>query len=148
MPLVIRMATGAGRQVAAQHSHSLEGWYAHVPGLTVLAPATPQDARDMLLARAARARPGDRLRARRCSTAPRVSSTRTAAPAPIRGAAIRRAGRDVTLVTYGGSLRKALAAAERLAADGVEAEVIDLRALRPLDTATVLGVGRDARTAR
>jgi pyruvate dehydrogenase E1 component beta subunit len=137
VPLVIRMATGAGRQVAAQHSHSLEGWYAHVPGLTVLAPATLQDARDMLLGALHEPDP--------VIVFEHVLLYGTegpldeyATPAPIRGASIRRAGRDVTLVTYGGSFPKTLAAAERLAVEGVEAEVIDLRSLRPLDMTTVL----------
>jgi pyruvate dehydrogenase E1 component beta subunit len=137
VPLVIRMATGAGRQVAAQHSHSLEGWYAHVPGLIVLAPATPQDARDMVLG--ALREPDPVIVFEHVMLyGTEGAFDADAAPAPIRGAAIRRAGGDVTLVTHGGSLQKTLAAAERLAADGVQAEVIDLRALRPLDTATVL----------
>jgi pyruvate dehydrogenase E1 component beta subunit len=138
VPLVIRMATGAGRQVAAQHSHSLEGWYAHVPGLTVLAPATPQDARDMLLG--ALGEPDPVIVFEHVMLyGTEGPFDEEAEPAPIRGASIRRPGRDVTLVTYGGSLQKTLAAAELLAADGIEAEVIDLRALRPLDATTVLG---------
>jgi pyruvate dehydrogenase E1 component beta subunit len=137
VPLVIRMATGAGRQVAAQHSHSLEGWYAHVPGLIVLAPATPQDARDMVLGALRESDPVI-IFEHVMLYGTEGPLDEDATPASIRGASIRRAGRDVTLVTHGGSLHKTLAAAERLAADGVEAEVIDLRALRPLDTATVL----------
>jgi len=137
VPLVVRMATGAGRQVAAQHSHSLENWYAHVPGLTVVAPATPQDARDMLLA-ALREPDPVIVFEHVLLYATEGELDEQAPPAPLRGAAIRRPGRDVTLVTYGGSLAKSLAAADRLAAEGVEAEVIDLRALRPLDTATLL----------
>ena len=137
VPLVVRMATGAGRQVAAQHSHSLENWYAHVPGLTVVAPATPQDARDMLLA-ALREPDPVIVFEHVLLYATEGELDEQAPPAALRGAAIRRPGRDVTLVTYGGSLAKSLAAADRLAAEGVEAEVIDLRALRPLDTATLL----------
>ena len=76
VPLVIRMATGAGRQLAAQHSHSLENWYAHVPGIRVLAPATVEDARGMLRARAGRSRPGGDLRAR-AALQPRRASCRT-----------------------------------------------------------------------
>ena len=137
VPLVVRTATGAGRQVAAQHSHSFENWYAHVPGLVVVAPATPQDARDMLLA--ALEEPDPVIVFEHVLLYGMEGELdEQAAPAPLRGATIRRPGRDLTLVTYGGSLPKSLDAAERLAAEGIEAEVIDLRALRPLDTATVL----------
>jgi len=137
VPLVIRMATGGGRQLAAQHSHSLEGWYAHIPGLKVLVPATVQDARFMLAAALADPNPvlifehvvlynaeGD--------IDPAVSAV------DITHAKVRRPGRDVSLVTYGNSLPKCLAAADALAGDGIEAEVIDLRVLRPLDMATVI----------
>ena len=132
VPLVIRMATGAGRQLAAQHSHSLEGWYAHIPGLTVLAPATPADARGLLLA--ALAEPDPVLIFEHATLYPTEGEVDEAAgPAEIGRAAVRRAGDAVTLVTYGGSLPKALAAADRLAV-----EVLDLRSLRPLDTPAVL----------
>lgn len=137
-PVVIRMATGAGRQLAARHSHSLEGWYAHIPGIRVLAPATVADARGMLLTALTEPDPVIifehvmlyNMSARIPANAGAVELDR---------AAIRRPGRDLTLITYGGSLPKTLAAAERLAAEGVEAEVIDLRVLRPLDEATILG---------
>ncbi len=137
-PLVIRMATGAGRQLAAQHSHSLEGWYAHIPGLRVLAPATLEDARGMLWT--ALQEPDPVLIFEHVllyNMAGRLAVD--AGPVEIDRAAVRRAGRDLTLVTYGGSLPKTLAAAERLAEDGIEAEVIDLRVLRPLDDETILG---------
>jgi pyruvate dehydrogenase E1 component beta subunit len=137
VPIVIRMATGAGRQVAAQHSHSLENWYAHVPGLRVLAPATASDARTML---------GAALRERD----PVVIFEHVqlynleedvADPLPagdLDHAAVRRPGRDATIITYGGSLPRALAAAAALAEARIDAEVIDLRTLRPLDEATLL----------
>ncbi|HMM54067.1 MAG TPA: pyruvate dehydrogenase complex E1 component subunit beta [Candidatus Desulfobacillus sp.] len=137
VPLVVRMATGAGRQLAAQHSHSLENWYAHIPGIKVLAPATVADARGMLAPALADPDPviifehaqlynleGEPAEDGRCDIAT---------------AALRREGADVSLVTYGGSLPKTLAAAEQLAAEGIAAEVIDLRVLRPLDMATVFG---------
>ena len=136
-PLVIRMATGAGRQLAAQHSHSLEGWYAHIPGLRILAPATVEDARGMLWT--ALQEPDPVLIFEHVmlynAVAPLAGD---AGPVDIDRAAVRRAGRDLTLVTYGGSLAKTLEAAEALAKEGVEAEVIDLRVLRPLDEATIL----------
>jgi pyruvate dehydrogenase E1 component beta subunit len=137
VPLVVRMATGAGRQLAAQHSHSLEGWYAHVPGLTVLAPATAADARGLLLA--ALGEPDPVFVFEHTSLYPVEGEVDDAAgPAEIGRAAVRRPGDAVSLITYGGSLPKALAAADLLAAEGVEAEVLDLRTLRPLDTAAIL----------
>jgi pyruvate dehydrogenase E1 component beta subunit len=137
VPLIVRMATGGGRQLAAQHSHSLEVWYAHVPGLTVLAPATNQDARGMLLA--ALHEPDPVIIFEHAMLYPQEDEVdEHAPPADIRRAAVRRAGCDVTLITYGGSLCKALTAAEQLANLGIEAEVIDLRVLRPLDTKAIL----------
>jgi pyruvate dehydrogenase E1 component beta subunit len=136
VPLVVRMTTGAGRQLAAQHSHSLEGWYAHVPGLRILAPATVQDARSML--RAALADPDPVLLFEHVTLYPTEGDVDPDLVVDLVGAAVRRPGEDVTLVTYGGTLATTLAAAEVLASDGIDAEVIDLRVLRPLDTPTVL----------
>jgi len=138
VPLVIRMATGGGRQLAAQHSHSLEGWYAHIPGLKVLVPATVEDARFMLAA--AMADPNPVLIFEHVVLYNAEGELDPAVTAvDITHAKLRRPGRDVSLVTYGNSLPKCLAAAETLAADGVEAEVIDLRVLRPLDMTTIAG---------
>jgi len=137
VPLVIRMASGAGKQLAAQHSHSLENWYAHIPGIKVVAPATLEDARGMLWT--ALQDPDPVVIFEHVMLYNR--SGRIAADAgsvPITGAAVRREGRDVSLITYGGSLFKVLEAAERLTADGIDAEVIDLRSLRPLDDATIM----------
>jgi pyruvate dehydrogenase E1 component beta subunit len=138
VPLVIRMTTGAGRQLAAQHSHSLEGWYAHIPGIRVLAPATLADARHMLAP--ALADP-DPVVIFEHGSLYNLSGTLPpgAGPVDLDHATVRRPGTDVSLITYGGSLGKTLEAAERLAADVVDAEVVDLRTLRPLDDATVLG---------
>lgn len=137
VPLVIRMATGAGRQLAAQHSHSLEGWYAHIPGLKVLVPATVEDARHMLAA--ALADPNPVLIFEHIVLYNAEGELDPAATGvDIEHARVRRPGKDVSLVTYGNSLPKCLAAAQQLAAEGIEAEVIDLRVLRPLDTATVI----------
>ncbi|MCC6522687.1 MAG: alpha-ketoacid dehydrogenase subunit beta [Polyangiaceae bacterium] len=137
VPVVIRMATGAGRQLAAQHSHSLEGWYAHIPGLRVVAPGTLEDARGMLPT--ALADPDPVLifeNALLYNLAGELSEG--AGAVDIDHACVRRPGRDVSLVTYGGSLPKTLAAAELLAAEGISAEVLDLRVLRPLDGAAIL----------
>jgi pyruvate dehydrogenase E1 component beta subunit len=137
VPLVIRMTTGAGRQLAAQHSHSLEGWYAHIPGLRILAPATVEDARGMLWP--ALEDPDPVLIFEHGSLYNVTGPLPTGSGAvDITRAAIRRQGRDVTIVAYGGTLAKALSAAEELAGRGVEAEVIDLRVLRPLDDVTLL----------
>ncbi len=137
VPLVIRMATGAGRQLAAQHSHSLEGWYAHIPGLKVLAPATIEDARFML--QPALDDPNPVLMFEHVLLYNREDELDPSiAGVDISSASSRRPGRDVTLVTYGGSLFKTLEAAEMLHQEGIEAEVIDLRVLRPLDMRTVL----------
>jgi pyruvate/2-oxoglutarate/acetoin dehydrogenase E1 component len=136
VPVVIRMATGAGRQLAAQHSHSLEAWYAHVPGLKVVAPATIDDARWMLAA--ALEEPDPVIMFEHVMLYNMGGPPPGPGPVDIAKAAVRRPGRDLTLITYGGSLGKTLAAADALAAEGIEAEVIDLRVLRPLDRDTFL----------
>ena len=137
IPLVIRMTTGAGRQVAAQHSHSLEGWLAHIPGLKLLAPATVVDARGML--GPALADPNPVLIFEHGSLYNLEGELATdGTTVDIERAAIRRPGADVTLVAYGGTLPTAMTAAGELAAAGIDAEVIDLRVLRPLDDATVI----------
>jgi pyruvate dehydrogenase E1 component beta subunit len=137
VPLVVRMATGGGRQMAAQHSHSLEGWFAHIPGIKIVAPATPADARGLILA--ALDDP-DPVFVFEHATLYGVEGEvdETGPPARIGEAAVRRRGDAVTLITYGGTLAKTLQASDQLAVDGIEAEVIDLRSLRPLDTATIL----------
>lgn len=145
VPLVIRMTTGAGRRLAAQHSHSWEVWYAHIPGIKVLAPATVTDARYML--DAALQDPDPVIIFEHAMLYPVEGEIQEiAAPFNMSRAEIRRSGEEVTLVCYGGSLPKTLAAAAELASDGIEAEVIDLRSLRPLDRETVLtSVGKTHR---
>jgi pyruvate dehydrogenase E1 component beta subunit len=146
VPLVIRMTTGAGRQLAAQHSHSLEGWYAHIPGLRILTPATVEDARGMLWP--ALCDPDPVLIFEHGSL---YGSSGVVVPdghaVDVDNAAVRRPGDDVTIITYGGTLPASLAAADELAGDGIEAEVVDLRVLRPLDTDTVLESVRRTRHA-
>jgi len=137
VPLVIRMATGGGKQLAAQHSHSLEGWYAHIPGLRVITPATHEDARGML---------GPALD---CPDPVLIFENQTLynrdgtlpehpAPVDLDSAKIMRPGEHLSILTYGASLWKSLTAADHLAAEGIKAEVIDLRTLRPLDDATIM----------
>jgi pyruvate dehydrogenase E1 component beta subunit len=145
VPLVVRMATGGGRQLAAQHSHSLEGWYAHIPGVKVLTPATIPDAYGMLLTALGESDPVFIFEhATLYPLEGELAEERT--QIDIIRAAIRRQGGDVTLISYGGSLGKTMVAADLLAQQGVEAEVIDLRTLRPLDIVTVLeSVGKTHR---
>jgi pyruvate dehydrogenase E1 component beta subunit len=137
VPLVIRMATGGGKQLAAQHSHSLEGWYAHIPGIKVLTPATLEDGYGMLAT--ALADPDPVL----------IFENQTlynmdgelpadAAPVEIAKARVRREGTDVSVFTYGASLPKSLEAAAALEKEGISTEVVDLRVLRPLDDATIM----------
>jgi pyruvate dehydrogenase E1 component beta subunit len=135
IPLVIRMTTGAGRQLAAQHSHSLEGWYAHIPGLRILTPATLEDARGMLWPAVCDPSP---VIVFEHGTLYNVEGELPKQPeaVDIESAAIRR-GADVTLIAYGGTLAKTLQAADELSAAGMSAEVIDLRVLRPLDDTTI-----------
>jgi pyruvate/2-oxoglutarate/acetoin dehydrogenase E1 component len=144
VPLVIRMATGAGRQLAAQHSHSLEAWYAHVPGLRVVEPATIDDARGML--RPALESPDPVIIFEPISLYNMEGElTGAAAGVDLSHARVHRPGRDVTLVTYGASLWRCVTAAEELAASGIDAEIVDLRSLRPLDDAAILGSVRRTR---
>jgi pyruvate dehydrogenase E1 component beta subunit len=137
IPLVIRMTTGAGRQLAAQHSHSLEGWYAHIPGIRVLTPATLEDARGMLWT--ALQEPDPVLIFEHGGLYNMEGDLAAdAGPVDIDRALVRRPGTDISLITYGGTLGKTLQAADELAAAGINAEVIDLRTLRPLDTPAIL----------
>jgi pyruvate dehydrogenase E1 component beta subunit len=145
VPLVIRMATGAGRQLAAQHSHSLEGWYAHIPGIKILTPATVEDARGML--QPALDDPDTVLLFEHAQLYNMEGEAPEHTRVDIRSAKVRRAGGDVSLITYGGTLWKSLEAAERLAEEGIEAEVIDLRVLRPLDTGTIIASVQKTRRA-
>ena len=137
VPLVIRMTTGGGRQLAAQHSHSLEGWLAHIPGLRILAPATVADARGMLWP--ALCDPDPVLIFEHGSLYNKKDTLPVHPdPVDIATAAVVRSGEDITLITYGGTLDLTIEAAHELSETGIRAEVIDLRVLRPLDDRTVL----------
>jgi pyruvate dehydrogenase E1 component beta subunit len=142
VPVVIRMATGAGRQLAAQHSHSFEGWFAHVPGIRILTPATLEDARGMLWT--ALEDPDPVLIFEHAGLYNLEGELADdAGPVDIDRAVVRRSGTDLTVLTYGASLHKSLAAAAILADRGVSAEIVDLRTLRPLDDATILASVRN-----
>jgi pyruvate dehydrogenase E1 component beta subunit len=145
IPVVIRGPNGAGVQLSAQHSQSFESLYAHFPGLTVVAPADPVDARGMLKSAVRGQDPVIFLENASLysmkSEVPEDEGMR-----PLKGARVVRPGNDVTVVSYSRMLHLALAAAQQLASEGIEAEVIDLRALRPLDLDPVIGsIGRTHR---
>ncbi|MDD2462649.1 MAG: alpha-ketoacid dehydrogenase subunit beta [Desulfobulbus sp.] len=137
VPVVFRMATGAGKQLAAQHAHSLEGWFAHIPGLRILAPAMVEDARGMLWTAL---QDPDPVLIFEHNTLYNMEGSLgdNGGAVDIDTAKIRREGCDITLITYGACLFKCLDAAAILADDNIDAEVIDLRTLRPLDDATYL----------
>jgi pyruvate dehydrogenase E1 component beta subunit len=138
VPVVIRMATGAGRQLGAQHAHSLEGWYAHIPGIRILAPATIEDARCMLWP--ALQDPDPVLIFEQQVMYPLEGELSDPVPTvDIDHAKVRQPGRDITIITYGSCLPKSMKAAGMLAEEGIEAEVIDLRSLRPLDNEAIFG---------
>ncbi len=145
VPLVLRTQGGTGRSAAAQHSQSLEAWFAHVPGLRIVMPATVNDAYHLL--RMALKCPDPVIFIEHKGLYVRKGSMDAAEPDGAWGKAIvRRAGSDVTIVAYSKMLHEALAAADILAEKGVEAEVIDLRTLNPLDEeamfASVMRTGR------
>jgi pyruvate dehydrogenase E1 component beta subunit len=137
VPLVMRFPAGSGTGAAAQHSQSLEAWLAHVPGLKVVQPATPHDAKGLLLAAIDDPDPVMVFEHKL------LYKTKGEVPAepyrvPIGKAIVRREGNDVTIVATAIMVHRALEAAETLAGEGISAEVIDLRTLRPLDKDTVI----------
>jgi pyruvate/2-oxoglutarate/acetoin dehydrogenase E1 component len=137
VPVVFRLPSGSGTGAAAQHSQSIEAWFGHVPGLKVLQPATPEDAKGMLLAALADPDPVMIFEHKL------LYKTKGPVPeghylTPIGKALVRRTGTDITIVAGSIMLHRALEAAERLAAEGISAEVIDLRSIRPIDRDTIL----------
>jgi pyruvate dehydrogenase E1 component beta subunit len=140
VPLVIRAPGGGGTGAAAQHSQSLEAWFAHVPGLKVVLPATVQDAHDLLLASVLDPNPVILLEHKLLYKTEGPFEPRTRiedTPARLGEAAVVRSGSDLTIVAYSIMTVRALEAAETLAEAGIEAEVVDLRTVRPLDIVTV-----------
>jgi pyruvate/2-oxoglutarate/acetoin dehydrogenase E1 component len=149
VPMVLRLPGGGGTGAAAQHSQSLEAWFAHVPGLKVVAPSTPQDAHDLLLSALLDPDPVVFVEHKLLYKAEGELVVRARAedsPARIGESRVVREGRDLTVVSYSLGVVKALQAAEQLADEGIEAEVIDLRTLKPMDTepiiASVCSTGR------
>ena len=137
VPVVFRMPAGSGTGAAAQHSQSLEAWFGHVPGLKVVQPSTPEDAKGLLLAALADPDPvlifEHKLLYKMKGEVPSGYYT-----TPIGKALMRRVGADVTIVAGAIMVHRALEAAEKLAGEGIEAEVIDLRSIRPIDRETIL----------
>ncbi len=138
VPIVFRGANGAAARVAAQHSQCYSAWYAHVPGLKVVAPSTPADAKGLLKAAIRDRNPVLMLENEMMYSASGAVPVGDDILVPIGKARIARPGRDVTIVSFLRGMTYALKAADILAADGIEAEVIDLRSLRPLDMKTIL----------
>ncbi len=146
VPLVLRASDGTLRSSAAQHSESLEALFAHVPGLKVVAPSSPADAKGLLTAAIEDENPVVYLENKR------IGSSRGPVPdgrhaVPLGTAAVRREGADVTILAYSVMVRHAEAACAELAEEGIEAELVDLRSLVPLDLETILGSVRKTRRA-
>ncbi len=136
VPIVIRMPGGGGHQLGAQHSQSLEVWYANIPGLVVVAPATPADAKGMLKTSIRDDNPVVFIENEG------LYNTKGDVPedeflTPLGKADVKRQGKDVSLVSHSRMVLLCMQAAEELAKDGIEAEVVDLRSLRPLDVETL-----------
>jgi pyruvate dehydrogenase E1 component beta subunit len=146
VPIVIRMAGGAGSQLGAQHSQSLESWYAHVPGLKVVVPATPYDAKGLLMTAFDDENPVIFIEHTALYTS-KGEVPEEPYRLPFGKAEIFREGSDVTLIGYSGSLHQAARAAEQLAAEGISCEVLNLRTLRPLDTDAILASVRKTNRA-
>ena len=146
LPITVVTMSGAGMNMAAQHSQSLEAWLCHLPGLKVVAPATPYDAKGLLVAASRDDNPVfvvmNKLSLRNRGPVPEESYE-----VPIGKADVVRDGADVTFVTYSRMMHEALTAADTLAAEGIEAEVIDLRSLQPMDTETVVASVRKTHRA-
>ncbi|MCV3765959.1 alpha-ketoacid dehydrogenase subunit beta [Rhizobium sp. TRM95796] len=137
VPVVFRMPAGSGTGAAAQHSQSLEAWFGHVPGLKVVQPSTPEDAKGLLLAALADPDPvlifEHKLLYKMKGHVPKGHYT-----VPIGKAAVRRQGKDLTIVASSIMAHRALEAAERLSVEGMDVEVVDLRSVRPIDRDTIL----------
>jgi len=136
VPVILRMTSGGGRQLAAQHSNSFEGWLAHIPGLKIFTPATVEDARFMLVHAMKEDSPviiiEHAVLLNLIEDCPEVC-----ADFNLYKAQVKKIGKDVTVITYGGMLPKCIKASEELLKNGHEVEVIDLRCLRPLDNETI-----------
>jgi pyruvate/2-oxoglutarate/acetoin dehydrogenase E1 component len=137
VPMVIRAPGGSGTGAAAQHSQSLEAWFVHIPGIKVVMPATADDAKGLLLAAIADPNPVMVIEHKLLyKTSGEVRTGNV--PTPLGVAAVRREGKDITIIATGIEVSRAMEAAEILAAEGIEATVVDPRTLKPLDTETIM----------
>jgi pyruvate dehydrogenase E1 component beta subunit len=146
VPLVLRMAGGAGSQLGAQHSHSLESWYAHVPGLRVAVPATPYDAKGLLMTAFEDGNPVVFIE-HTALYASKGEVPEEIYRLPFGVAEVFREGTDITIIGYSGSVHQAFRAAGKLAEEGIEAEVLNLRTLNPLDVDGILASVRKTHRA-
>ncbi|MEF9989459.1 MAG: alpha-ketoacid dehydrogenase subunit beta [Christensenellaceae bacterium] len=137
VPLVIRTPSGSGTGAAAQHSQSLEAWFCHVPGLTVIAPSSPYDAKGLLKA-AIRSDNPIMFYEHKIGYSVKGEVPDEEYVLPIGKADIKREGKDVTIISYAYTLQKCLKAAEMLEKDGIDAEVLDLRTVSPLDKEAII----------
>lgn len=137
IPLVLRTPAGSGTGAAAQHSQSLEAWFVHTPGIKVVAPATPYDAKGLLLASIRDNNPvlfmEHKLLYRTKGPVPEGEYT-----VPLGKATVSRSGRALSIIAYSIMVPRAMEAAEKLSAEGIEVEVVDLRSLKPLDNETII----------
>ena len=146
VPMVVRAPCGAGTHGGPFHSQSIEAYFFHTPGLKIVMPSTPADAKGLLLGAIADPNPVLYLEHKALYRSQRGPVGDGLAVEPLGRAAVRRPGRDLTLLTYGMMAHRSLEAAERAAVDGIETEVIDLRTLLPLDLETIAeSVGRTSR---
>jgi len=140
VPMVLRTAGGSGTGAAEQHSQSLEAWVCHVPGLKVVIPSTPYDAKGLMKSSIRDPNPvvfiEQKLLYRRKGPVPDPEELYDV---PLGVADIKRAGRDLTVITWGRMVERSLEAARKLSADGIDTEVIDIRSLVPLDKSCIIG---------
>jgi acetoin:2,6-dichlorophenolindophenol oxidoreductase subunit beta len=137
VPIVIRMMTGAGISSAGQHSDFLEAWFAHTPGMKVVMPSNPEDAKGLMLSAIADPDPVMFVECTRAYFTPYQTPVKVA-PIPLGKAKVTQEGTDVTIISYSEIFLRATAAAAELAKEGISAELIDLRTISPWDRETVL----------
>jgi 2-oxoisovalerate dehydrogenase E1 component len=145
VPMVVRMPWGGLRHAGPYHSQNTEAWFYRTPGLKIVVPSTPEDARALMAAAVADPDPVlyyEHIALYRDPRVKQVLPPEAPAPLPLGKAALRRAGKDLAIVSYGAYVHVAMRVAARLAADGIETSVLDLRTLAPLDRAAVLAVAR------
>jgi len=145
VPMVVRMPWGGLRHAGPYHSQNTEPWFYRTPGLKIVVPSTPSDARALMASAVADPDPVLYYEHIALYRDPRIKqdlAVEAPAPMPIGKAALRRAGKDLALISYGAYVHTAMRVADRLSGDGIEASVLDLRSLAPLDRAAVITVAR------